>query len=192
MNKNLSALILIILSAGIYFTVTQQIFAGAQAVKTVNDQYSSALSNASALISTRDEVLKEYNAVSDADRARLDKMIPSSVDNIRLIIDLNSLALRHGFSLAGVKAAAADDTTGSPNTSLTTADGSPLSSISTPTLDTVSVSFSATAGYDQFISFLQDIESDLRVMDLVDLSISSATNGNFTYQVKFQTYWLRQ
>jgi len=186
MNKNLSALILLILAVGIYFTLTRGMFADAQAVKKINDQYVSAMAHAAQLISVRDQLLKQYNAISDSDRSRLDKMIPSTVDNIRLIIDLNSIALRYGFSLSGIKAAAtAESSKSSPAAPLAPTGG-------TPVLDTVTVSFGATAGYDTFIQFLQALESNLRVMDLTRLSVSGGDGGLYSFQVQFKTYWLRQ
>jgi hypothetical protein len=201
MSRNLTASILIVLALGVYFTVTSGMIADAKAVKSVNDQYASALSNAAKLISVRDQVLKEYKDISDADRARLDKMIPSTVDNIRLIIDLSSVALRHGFSLSSIKASASSNSSSnvgnpaSPNMSLpsgTQPAGSAISSIAAPILDTVTVSFGASADYNQFISFLQDLEANLRVMDLTRLSIGAGEGNLYGFQVQFQTYWLRE
>ncbi|MGC9605241.1 MAG: hypothetical protein ABSF56_00565 [Minisyncoccia bacterium] len=202
MSRNLTASILIVLALGVYFTVTAGMISDAKAVKAVNDQYASALSNATKLVAVRDQVLKDYKNISDTDRARLDKMIPSTVDNIRLIIDLSSVALRHGFSLSNIKASASSNSSSnvgnpaSPNMSLP-AGTQPLSSsiaasIAAPVLDTVTVSFGASAGYNQFISFLQDLEADLRVMDLTRLSIGAGTGDLYSFQVQFQTYWLRE
>ena len=74
MNRNLTAIILIVAAVGIYVTVTQGFMAEAGQVKSVNDQYVSAIANAARLIAVRDQVLKDYNAISDNDRSRLDKM----------------------------------------------------------------------------------------------------------------------
>ncbi len=199
MNKNITALILIIISIGVYFTVTSSMVDDAKAVKAVNDQYSAALSSADQLVSARDRVLAQYNAISAGDRDKLDKMIPSTVDNIRLIIDLNNVAVRHGFTLPDVKAIAgtASKTTGSVATRAPAGlNGGPstlsAASFAAPTLDTVTISFTATAEYNQFVSFLQDIEANLRVMNLTHLTVVATDNGLYTYQVQLQTYWLRQ
>lgn len=202
MNRNITAVILIVIALGIYFTYTQGLINQAEAIKSVNDQYASAIANAEQLIKVRDQVLQAYNNISPTDRANLDKMIPSTVDNIRLIIDLNSVALRHGFSLKDITAAAAsDDSTSAPapapaapaaSTGGAPAAGSSLPTLSTPTLDTVNVSFSVTAPYNQFISFLQDLEASLRIMDLTSLTLTGSDTGTYTFQVGLTTYWLRQ
>ena len=106
MNNNITAIILVALAIGTYLTFTRAKLAEVNEVRVVNTQYLSAIDSADRLIKVRDAVLKDYNALSSEDRDRLDKMLPNTVDNIRLIIDLNSVALRHGFSLRDIKAAA--------------------------------------------------------------------------------------
>lgn len=194
MNRNITAVILIVLSVGIYFTVTQSVWSADKDIKAKNDQYVSAIANAQQLISVRDKVLKAYNDVSQTDRDRLDKMLPSTVDNIRLIIDLNNVAVQHGIALHGIRAAATDSTQTSsapvPSTAPTIAGNS--AAISAPKLDTVDVSFTVTAPYQQFISFMQDLEADLRIMDLKHLGVNVSDNGNYSFDVSMTTYWLRQ
>lgn len=201
MNRNITATILLVLAVGIYATYTRGVLADASAQKAVNDQYTSALNNAAQLISVRDQVLKSYNDISADDRDRIDKMIPDTADNIRLIIDLNSVALQHGFSLKNITATNAGVSGGSsPGSSapLPPAASAPMTgpsssvSINTPTLDTVTVSFGVTAPYQQFISFMQDLEASLRIMDITHLTVSANDTGTYDFNVQLSTYWLRQ
>jgi len=202
MNRNLIAIILIVAAGGIYVTVTEGVLASAQQVKTMNDQYVAAIANANRLVAMRDEVLKEYNAISDADRARLDKMMPSTVDNIRLVIDLNALAASHGLSFKGLSASAAGGAGASGQAmasqnspALNAPLGGGLQSnmiAAAPTLDTVTVSFSVTTTYQGFMALLQDLESNLRVMDLTHLNVTANNTGVYDFNLQFKTYWLRQ
>ena len=195
MNRNITAIILIVLAVGLYFTFTSNLWVETMAVKDVNDQYSGAITGAVKLISLRDKVLKDFNNLSVDDRNNIDKMIPNTVDNIRLIIDLNSIALQHGFSLKNVTAAAksagASALSNSNNQSSLGSKGNSFN-IATPTLDTVAVSFSVSAPYQQFISFLQDLESNLRIMDVTHLSVTANDTGTYDFSVQLNTYWLRQ
>lgn len=204
MNKNVTATVLIIIAVGIYFTITDGILTEAKAVLAVNNQYSSAIQSAVQLIKVRDQVRDSFNNIAAEDHARLDKMVPKTVDNIRLIIDLNNVALKHGFSLKSIKA-----TTGSagqkapaqtvvaansvtPLTGTGAGGGAPaIPIITAPTLDTVSVSFSLDAPYQQFISFMQDLEANLRITDVTQLSVTSSSDGIYGWSVTLQTYWLR-
>ncbi len=197
MNRNITATILIVLAAGIYFTVTQNMLTEAKAVQKVNAQYSAAIDSADQLIKVRDQVLKNYNNLSIDDKDRLNKMLPNTVDNIRLIIDLNSVALKHGFSLRNIKAIASGAGQKGGTASVSTPSVMPNSvmngqnTIATPVLDTVTVSFSVSAPYLQFISFMQDLEADLRIMDLTHLTMSANDTGTYDYSVEFKTYWMR-
>ncbi|OHA16485.1 MAG: hypothetical protein A3C79_02610 [Candidatus Taylorbacteria bacterium RIFCSPHIGHO2_02_FULL_45_28] len=195
MNNNITAIILVALAIGTYLTFTRAKLAEVNEVRVVNTQYLSAIDSADRLIKVRDAVLKDYNALSSEDRDRLDKMLPNTVDNIRLIIDLNSVALRHGFSLRDIKAAASNANQGGLPASqgFGSEIGDAGASIPTPTLDTVNISFSVMAPYQQFINLLRDLEANLRIMDVTHLSVSAGTNPNlYDFSVELQTYWLRQ
>ena len=94
MNKNVTALILIVIALGTYFTVTKSVITDAKAIKDTNDQYATAIKKSDQLIKDRDEVMRRYNSISQEDRDRLDKIIPAGVDNIRLMIDMNAMAVK--------------------------------------------------------------------------------------------------
>lgn len=197
MNKNITATILIVLAVGIYLTVTQDILDSAKIIKVKNDEYSSAIDKADQLIRIRDKVLKEFNDISEVDRQRIDKILPTSVDNIRLIIDLNSLALNDGIQLSGLKATAKEapaTNPGDPQLMAPTNGNMPGSAITiaTASLDTVEVTFGTTATFSQFLKFMKDLESNLRLMDITSLNVTGAEGGMYNFGVKLKTYWLRQ
>jgi hypothetical protein len=200
MNRNVYATILIILAIGLYFTVTQTVFNDTKKIQASNTEYVNAIESAKRLIAVRDQVLADYNNLTEDDKTRLDKLVPKSVDNIRLIIDLNNVALQHGFSLKGIKAVAASSGSNgakSPsqnsmpvvNSGMQGANGQ--LAIATPVLDKVTVSFGVSAPYQQFISFLQDLEASLRIMDVSHLSVTADEKGIYDWKVELQTYWLR-
>lgn len=201
MNRNVYATILVILAIGLYFTVTRLIIADATVVLASNTEYIAAIESAKSLITLRDQVRDDYNKLSAENRARLDKIVPRSIDNIRLIIDLNNVAMQHGFSLKGIQATAAtNDKTKSnavPDVAMVAPGNdqgfaninSPI--IPAPILDKVTVTFSVNAPYQQFISFLQDLEASLRILDVSNLTVSASENGVYTWKVELQTYWLR-
>ncbi len=43
----------------------------------------------------------------------------------------------------------------------------------------------------QFISLLQDLEANLRVMDVTHLSLTANDSGTYDWSVELKTYWLR-
>jgi len=188
MNRNLVATILIIAAIGVYFTVTKSMIADARQVQAANAELVKALESADQIIKLRNDVNQEYQRISPENRARLDKMIPSAVDNIRLVIDLDNLAKSKGFVLSDVKASVPSNTN-SPGRAAAASGAAPIGE---PVLDKVQVSLSAVTSYEKFIEFMQAIEANLRIMDLSSLKVSAAEGGLYSFTAKYQTYWLRQ
>jgi Tfp pilus assembly protein PilO len=192
MNRNITALILIALAIGIFFTFTQAQIDKDKLILAVNGQYESAIVNAKALASIRDKVLKDSQQIAIEDRVRLDKMIPSSVDNIHLIVDLSRLAQSKGLSLKNLKAELVDNNLGSNGPTMASAGDSNGSLLPNLTLANIKVSFDVTAPYKGFIDLIQSLESDLRIMDITNLSIKATDTGVYDFSVGINTYWLRQ
>ena len=188
MNRNITALILIVLAIGVYFTYTSGQIAVLNSIQATNNQYLSAIASAKKLIALRDSVLNQYNAVSDQDKARLDKLVPDNIDNVRLIIDISGIASRHGRTAAGITTSA--DSSQSANT---TAKSTPNSTFDTSAgLSTVTVSFNVTTTYANFITFLEDLERSLRILNVTGITLSVSDKGVYTYGVTLNTYWLKQ
>ena len=190
MNRNITSIILIVLAIGIYFTYTSGQMSVLNSIQAENNQYISAINNAKKLINLRDTVLNQYNAISDNDKIRLDDMVPSNVDNIRLMIDISGIAGRHGITATGITTSADTNASG-PTAKSTPSTINPIA-MSGSGLSTVAISFSVTTTYANFISFLQDIERSLRVLDVTGITLSSSVSGVYTYGVTMNTYWLNQ
>ena len=189
MNRNITALILLVLAIGIYFTYTSGQITVLKSIQAENNQYLSAINNAEKLIKLRDSVLNQYNAISDTDKARLDKLVPDNIDNVRLIIDISGIAARHGITAAGIKTSA-DTSVSAASTPKQMAPNQIMSSGGG--LSTVTVTFNVTTTYVNFITFLQDLERSLRVLDVTSITLSASDNGVYTYGVTLNTYWLKQ
>jgi len=150
-----------------------------------NKSYSEALDNAKQLIQARDDLLAKRNGFQASDLDKVKHVLPDNVDNIRLIIDINNIASRHGLSLSNVTLGNLDKNGDNP------ADTSAAPGSKTGSVD---VGFSiSTNNYDTFMAFLQDLEHSLRLLDVMSLSFSAvptgATNG-ITYTFTVRTYWL--
>jgi Tfp pilus assembly protein PilO len=189
MNRNITALILIVLAIGVYFTYTSGQITVLKSIQAENDQYLSAINSAEKLIKLRDSVLNQYNSISDVDKARLDKLVPDNIDNVRLIIDISGIAGRHGLTAAGITTSA--DTNNAVKVSIPTQSTS-NSVAGNGSLSTVTVTFNVTTTYANFITFLQDLERSLRILDVNSITLSTSANGVYTYGVTLNTYWLKQ
>ncbi len=202
MNRNVTAVILIVLSIGVYLEFTQNVWNDTQSIIAVNGTYQNAITDAKKVNDKVAQIAASYNSISASDQDRMNKILPTNVDNIRLIIDLNSVALRRGFTLHDITVTSPANTAAQPapapvssaavasaaaGTSILSVPQAPLVSV-----DTVTVGFNASATYQQFIQFMRDAEADLHILDVSHLSVKSHDNGIDDYTVEFKTYWLRQ
>lgn len=206
MNKNATAILLIVLAIGIYFTFTSGRVKELKSIQDVNAQYEAAIDNALNLVKIRDNVLKSYNSISETDRDRLNKIVPDNVDNVRLIIDVkDDIAARHGLFLKNIKTASPDapvQNTG-PTVPTPVLDSSGVANGGIPSpgdstgnqYGVVTLSFTVTSSYDNFVAFLKDLEASLRIMDISKLTVAQGTDKSgaqvYDFGVEMKTYWLK-
>jgi hypothetical protein len=182
MNKNATPLILIILAIGVYFSFTRIQITDLQSIQRVNAQYKEAIYNSESLIKVRDDVRDAYNRIDPVDQERLEKLIPDNIDNVRLIIDVNGIASRHGIVIKNIKTATLEDTPAAQGGEI-----APASPYNTATL-----SFDVISDYRRFIAFLTDIESSLRLLEVSKITLKANDTGNYDYGVELKTFWLKQ
>lgn len=189
MIRNVIAGVLLIAAGAIFFLYTQPTYDQMQSTRTQNSEFDQALTKAKELQTRKDTLLRQFNSFNNDDLDRLKKMLPDQVDNIRLILDIDSMAQNRHMALQ--------------NVAISTSQHSPAGAIGAISAgnqkyNSLTLSFSTSGSYKQFKDFLSDLQSSLRIVDLVTLSISSAndTNGNagepqFNYNITIRTYWLR-
>lgn len=134
-----------------------------------------------------------YTAISIEEKQRLSKLLPDTVDNVRLILDINNVAEKRGLLIRDIAVTReGEKTENTPRNTMTSVD-------TAGDIGTITLSFSVTAPYDQFISFLKDLEQALRIVDVRALEVSPASTPNaprnantlYTFAITLDTYWLR-
>ena len=178
------AVVLFIAAGAVFFTYTQPTYDSLQSARAQSDEYDQALTKAAELQQLKQTLLSQYNAFNPADLDRLQKMLPDSVDNIRLILDLDNMAEAYGMALQNVVISAPSTPTGAVSTTGGTK------------YDSLILQFTTHGTYSQFKQFLGDLQQSLRIVDLVNLSIQpdatqSGGEPTFAYGMTIRTYWLR-
>lgn len=180
--KSLTPILLIILGLAVFFlyvdpTYQNEIKAGQATLANQNQ----LLENSRQLLQKRDDLYKRYTTIGSNEINRIQKLLPDTIDNVRLVIDLDGVAQRYGMSLADLNLAEA---TPAPTTQVTTASEEAK-------YQSVTISFSVTTSYDVFLQFLRDLEQSLRIVDVTKISFSSTPTGLYKFGITLKTYWLK-
>lgn len=181
--RYLLPLILIAAAIGLFVVYTNPAYeVSVKALKDQAQSYDDALNKSQELKQVRDQLLAKYNTFSADDKAKLQDMLPDNVDNIRLVIDINNIASRHSLAVKNLQIG---DTTSGKTTRSTAAVGSSGSAIGS-----VELGFTVSADYDNFLSFLYDLEHSLRLIDVEKISFNESDTGINDYNLTIRTYWL--
>ncbi len=186
MNSRVLPLFALIVAVGIFFSYVNPTLNGFIAdTKAAIAPDDDALKAADTYTKQQAELTTEKDTIDPANLARLSVFLPDSVDNVGLILDLNTLAARSGVSLSNIDVSAASK--GSVNTGAAGA----LSASKTSPVDSVDLSLSAIGTYAAFQTFLSGIEKSARLLDVRDVVVKGSDTGVYTYQMLIRLYWLR-
>jgi Tfp pilus assembly protein PilO len=152
-----------------------------QLVQKENAEYRQILNKSKELQKIRKDLEDKYKSIKKEDLDKLNKMIPDTVDNVRLILDIDNIAKKRGMRVQNPSVEMSGSTDKSKKGTLS--DSKPYGSIT--------MSFDVSASYEDFLAFMKDLEESLRLVDVTQLSIKSTKEDIYNYNVTIQTYWLR-
>ncbi len=197
MIKFLTPIIFVVLAIAGFVVFVGPTYSEILELKTQVASYSEALDNAKTLEKERDRLTAKYNSVDPENLKKLEKLLPDSVDNIRLILEIEKVALAYGMVLKDVKydiVRKSDNAAGSD--AVLSGEAGALEAKDYGAWD---LSFSVQGTYSNFVSFLKDLEKNLRIVDISSIQFASdagtGANPNFAevyrYALKIKTYWLK-
>ena len=155
--------------------------------------YQKRLDTATKLSASREDLIARYNSIAKSDLDNLKTILPDSVDNIRLIIQLDSLATKNGLSsLRGV-----EYTTATTASAPKPATAAAAAAVAQKPYEDFTVSFETTGQYKNFLSFISDLEQNLRLVDISEITFGPSSGANssansLAYKVTVKTYWLKK
>ncbi len=166
----------------VFFTVPQYNCAipacsydGIKAISANKSSYSAALTSAQNLEARRDDLTKKYNTVSPEDHQKIEALLPNNVDNIKLVLELETLAKKYGLLIESPKLDT-KATTGSADIGTTTtgqairAAGDTGLAGSLP-YGSFTLDFTVRATYENAKLLLSDIEHNLRLIEPVSVTL---------------------
>lgn len=186
-------IILIGIAITTFFTFTNPLYRDVLLLREEVSAYNEALGNSKALENERDKLSQKYNAIGSENLNKLEKLLPESVDNIRLILEIEKLAAPYGMVLKDVKYDANQEEADSKSGII---QGGVVAN-KNKNYGVWNLGFSTEGTYNNFLNFVKDIENNLRIVDIVEVSFSSdAKNPTlasdvYKYNFSIKTYWLK-
>lgn len=193
----LSSILSIAIAISLFFIFIDPFYKDVTTLRNDISVYSKALGNSVDLQKTRDSLVDQYKQIKREDKDKLSHMLPDSINNIELILEIEKIANSYGLPIGDIrfdtKSLEGGDSSG--NGVNVIAGGALESSLS---YGVFPMEFSIEGKYDTFINFLKDLERNLRIVDVKSISFSSNTSdkdGNasdiYDYSLRVQTYWLK-
>ena len=144
-------------------------------------QYNEALAKTDEIRVFREDINSKYNAIDKRNTQKLKSMLPTHIDNIRLILDVSNVA-GPLMTIQDVRINLGGDGKGAED--LVVSDSGIYNS--------VGFQFTVVTTYDRFKDFLEKLAGSLRVIDVnsVEVITIEGKDDTFRFDVGIQTYWL--
>jgi Tfp pilus assembly protein PilO len=185
MGRYILPTLLLVIAIGSFVVLTNPLYGEIRVLQEEQSAYDNALANSKQLHELREVLIEKQNQFSPRDIQDLERMIPVSVDNIGLAIEIQKMGEAEGLIVESVQY---DPTANQENSINTTTNTNSL-------YDVFELDISAEGTYGQFVGFLEQIEESLRIVDIVKVEFSSESSfintDVYTYNIVVKTYRLR-
>jgi hypothetical protein len=178
--KFLTPIFLILISIALVFWYINPGYGKIGTMRNQLATYENALERAQAANAKRNDLLNRYNSFTTDQLDYLQKLLPDSIDNIRLIVDLNTIAARYSSGIHNIRLSASDSSTAA--VALAENNGP---------YGTLTVSFATSMTYSNYLLFMRDVEKNLRLMDVTGITFTPGDTGTYDFSVNLKTYWLK-
>lgn len=181
---------------GGFFLITSPIYDDISLLQAEAEVYNQALENSANLQRERDRLTTKYNSFSVEDIEKLEKMLPNSVDNIQLILEIQEEASKRGIVVKNVEFEPEqfleqnDPAAATPTPANNTASGQAAAAGNTPAtaarnrtgrtastddnkdFEAFELEFSVEGSYSDFVAFMKLMERSLRLIDINTISFT--------------------
>lgn len=176
MLKTITPILSIILSLVIFFVYVKPTFTEIKGTKAEIDAYDKAIDQSKENTSLLTDLLAKKNAYPKEDLDRLEAIVPVEVNSVKLLADLSEIAKKHNVLFGNIVVGDKDGQGGgkSSEESLTP---SVQATLDYKDIAFTDISFGIIGTYDEFKSFLFDVEQSLTLMEVVGISMGESEAG---------------
>lgn len=194
--KNIYSIIFIVITGVVFFLAIDPFYNEVKSIKQDVATYDEALTNSTELQKSRDNLISIFNNIKKEDLDRLNHFLPDNIGNIELILEIEKIANLHGMPIGNIEfdSRLLDDKADANVAQKNPGEYLPYG--------VFPMKFTVTGKYESFISFLKDLEQNLRLVDVksIDFKVPNSiisSSGKVTdtdiydYSLEIQTYWLK-
>ncbi len=171
MLKNIITLLLILGAMGIFITWTSPFLKEIGQLYDEKKAIIEVLETSSELIGLRNEAVAKFNLISAEELARFSKIIPEDADTNKLMVQLSNMA----------------DTNGLAINSLDFREETEKSKVNL--YNTLNIEAVFEGSYYGFLSFLEELEKSLRLVEVDSISFSTTEENIYEFSIKAKTYF---
>lgn len=173
-------IILIIISGALFVTWIDPQYQEIKEKQVEKARFDETLAKTVEIREFRKDIQSKYNSIETNDIERLEKMLPTHIDNIRLILDVNSVANARQMTISDIRI------------DLDKQNSGDIAVSDMGTYGSVGFRFTVVTTYANFKEFLDDLATSLRVIDVTSVDIERIPEEDqfYRFNVGIKTYWL--
>lgn len=178
MFRGILSIIFLITAGAVFFLLIQPLYNEIKELKVEKDSFDEALSNSKEIQKKRDELLLKYNSISQENLDRLNKIIPQQPGSMKFILEIENIAQKNGVILKNIDIKEIESTKEKVDF------GGEVR-----LFEDIPFSMRLSGSYKSFYSFLKDIERNLRLTNINNISFSAGETDFYEFSVDGIFYW---
>lgn len=182
MAKGIASIIFLAAAIAIFFGLTRPFYNEVKSLRVQKYSFEEALSKSKEVQELRDNLLSQYNKISQENLERLNKMLPNQAGSMKFVVEMEGIVQRNGMILKNIDIKEGEQKSGQTNLG---------AGVEIETWETVPFSVRLSGSYGAFHSFLRDVEKNLRITDIAAVSFSAGEIDFYEFSVEGTFYWKR-
>ncbi len=180
--RTILAFIMLLASVGLFIIYIVPTFNDTKQIQEKNEGYEKIVENAKILEQKRDQLILKQESFTPDQLNRLERLLPSHPDTVKLILELDQLAKNQNVLLQNVRIEQVEETNNRNNRNAT---------VNTE-IGKFILNFTVSGTYPGYIQFLESVEKNLRIMNVQKTSfVAPNDRTNYQFQTSVETYWIK-
>lgn len=180
--RTLLSIVMILAAIGGFILFIVPTYNNIQTIRAKNAEYEKIVHNANVLEQRLGELLQKRTQISGSQLERLERMLPTNPDNVKLILEIDALAQAQNVVLQNVRIEQIAEDTRSARATQTV----------NPDLGKLQLHFTVSGQYPGYVRFMESLEKNLRLMNVQKSSfLAPDDRTTYQYQTTVETYWIK-